>query len=99
MSESVKYPITLILGTIGSVWGMKHLSHLRNANKPADILKSTLKYVGAIFLFTIPTLFINSHFAETKKMAARIADMKTMTDLEDYRFFADYSRFKTVSNT
>ena len=39
----------------------------------------------------IPTLFVNSYFAKTQKMGARISDMETMKDLEDYRFFADYS--------
>ena len=28
-------------------------------------------------------------------MGARISDMITMKELEDYRFFADYSRFES----
>ena len=99
MSESIKYPITLILGTIGSVWGMKHLVNLRNSTKPVDIFKNSAKYIGIISLFTIPALLINSYFAKAQKMGARISDMVTMKDLEDYRFFADYSRYKTESNT
>lgn len=91
MGESVKYPTTLILGTVGSVWGMKHLANLRNAIKPSEIFKHSAKYIGTIALFTIPSLFINSYFAKAQKMAARISDMKTMKELEDYRFFADYS--------
>ena len=91
LSESIKYPITLILGTIGSVWGLKHLANLRNANASKEILKHSAKYIGIISLFTIPTLFVNSYFAKTQKMGARISDMETMKDLEDYRFFADYS--------
>ena len=91
MSESVKYPTTLILGSIGSIWGMKHLAKLRNAIKPSEIFKHSAKYIGTIALFTIPSLLINSYFAKTKKMGARISDMMTMKELEDYRFFADYS--------
>ena len=95
ISESVKYPTTLILGSLGSILGMKHLANLRNATKPSEIFKSSFKYLSTITLFTIPSFFINSYFAKTKKMAARISDMTTMSELEDYRFFADYSKFET----
>lgn len=94
LSESVKYPTTLILGTIGSVWGMKHLANLRGAVKPAEVFKHSVNYLGTIGLFTIPAILINSYFARAQKMGARISDMMTMKELEDYRFFADYSRFE-----
>ena len=93
MSETIKYPISLVLGTIGSVWGMKHLANLRSAVNPKDIFKNTAKYIGTILLFTIPSLLANSYFAKAQKMGARVSDMMTMKELEDYRFFADYSRF------
>ena len=99
LSESVKYPITLILGTIGSVWGMKYLANLRNAVKPADVFKNSAKYLGIISISTIPSLFINSYFAKAQKMGARISDMMTMQEMEDNRFFADYSQYETqISN-
>ena len=93
ISESIKYPITLGLGTVGSVFGMKHLIKLRNTTKPIEIFKNSIKYIGTITLFTIPTLILNSYIAKTQKRGARISDMMTMKDLEDYRFFADYSQF------
>ena len=92
--EAIKYPMMLILGTMGSALGVKHLVKLRNAISPQEIFKESTKYIGTISLFTLPTLFINSYFAKVKKMSARISDMMTMNELEDYRFFADYSRFK-----
>ena len=95
MSESIKYPITLILGSIGSIWGMKHLTKLRESNSAKEILIQTIKYIGTISLFTIPSMILNSYFAKAQKMGARISDMMTMKELEDYRFFADYSRFKS----
>ena len=93
LSESIKFPISLIFGSIGSVWGMKHLAKLRSAIKPQDIFKESVKYIGTISLFTLPSLVVNSYFAKAQKMGARISDMMTMKELEDYRFFADYSRF------
>ena len=91
LSESIKFPTTLILGTIGSVLGMKHLAKLRGATTPRDIFTNSVKYIGTISLFTLPSLFINSYFAKAQKIGARISDMATMQDMEDYRFFADYS--------
>ena len=98
LREAVKYPVTLLLGATGSYLGMRHLARLRNATTANDILKYTAKYIGTISLFTAPTILINSYFAKIKKMGARISDMMTMKDLEDYRFFADYSRFKNKNN-
>ena len=90
-AESIKFPITLTFGSIGSIWGMKHLANLRSAIKPQEIFKHSAKYIGTIALFTLPSLVVNSYFAKAQKMGARISDMVTMKDLEDYRFFADYS--------
>ena len=98
IGESVKYPINLILGTIGSIFGMKQLANIRRAMRPEDIFKHSAKYVGMISLFALPSLIVNSYFAKAQKMGARISDMMTMKELEDYRFFADYSRFEK-SNT
>ena len=92
--ESVKYPLTLVLGSMGALLGMKHLVALRNAVLPKEIFKASAKYLGTISLFTLPTLLVNSYFANMKKMGARVSDMATMKDLEDYRFFADYSKYK-----
>ena len=93
INETVKYPATIFLGTIGSVLGMRHLAKLRHSTLPKDIFNHTAKYIGTVSIFAIPMMLINSYFAKAKKMGARISDMMTMKDLEDYRFFADYSRF------
>ena len=93
LRESVKYPINLVLGTIASGWGMKHLIRLRSAKTPQKIFKHSTRYLGAISAFAIPSILVNSYFARAQKMGARLSDMATMKDLEDYRFFADYSRF------
>ena len=98
MAESTKYPIVLLFGTIGSVLGMKHLVKLRSATTPKEIFKHSARYIGTISLFTLPSLVLNSYYAKAQKMGARVSDMTTMKDLEDYRFFADYSRFKDNSS-
>lgn len=94
LSESVKYPLNLALSTIGSVWGLKHLAKLRAAKSPQEVFVHSAKYVGIVLLFTLPQLILNAYFAKAEKMGARISDMVTMKNLEDYRFFADYSRFE-----
>lgn len=99
INETVKYPATIFLGTIGSILGMRHLAKLRHSTLPKDIFNHTAKYIGTISIFAIPMMLINSHFARAKKMGARISDMMTMKDLEDYRFFADYSRFTDTQSS
>lgn len=94
LKESINYPIMLLLGATGSLLSMKHLIKLRHAKNTNEIFKESAKFIGTISIFTLPSLLINSHFAKVKKMGARISDMLTMKDLEDYRFFADYSRFE-----
>ena len=96
MAESIKFPVALIFGSVGSIWGMRHLVNLRAAIKPQDIFKHSAKYIGTIALFTLPSLAVNSYFAKAQKMGARISDMATMKDLEDYRFFADYDKSEVV---
>ena len=93
MAESTKFPVALLFGSIGSVWGMKYLAKLRSAVKPQDVFKQSAKYIATISLFTLPSLIVNSYFAKAQKMGARISDMMTMKELEDYRFFADYSKY------
>ena len=46
--EAVKFPITLVLGSLGSVFSMKYLVQLRNATVPKDIFKASAKYLGII---------------------------------------------------
>lgn len=91
--EAVKFPMMLVLGSLGSLFGAKNLVKISNAVSRNEIFKETLKYIGTISFFTLPTLFVNSYFAKMQKMGARISDMLTMNELEDYRFFADYSRY------
>ena len=70
---------------------MKHIANLRKSLLPKEALKHTAKYIATISLFTLPSLIVNSYFAKAQKIGARVSDMLTMKDLEDYRFFADYT--------
>ena len=92
--ETIKYPLMLSLGTLGSILGAKHLHKLHKSASPKEIFRESTKYIGIISLFSLPTLLINSYFAKFQKMGAQISDMITMQNLEDYRFFADYSKYQ-----
>lgn len=91
-SESIKYPLNLVLGTIGSIWGLKHLAKIRGAKNSSEVFKHSARYLGTVSVFTLPLLILNAYFAKTQKMGARISDMATMKEMEDYRFFADYDK-------
>lgn len=96
LSETVKFPLTLGFGTLSSILGLRYLTKIRSSVTPVEILKNTTKYIATTLAFIIPTFFVNSYFARAQKIGARISDMITMKELEDYRFFADYSRFESV---
>ena len=46
-----------------------------------------MKYFGIVMLSTIPAMFINAYITKEQKKASRIADMKAINELEDYRKF------------
>ena len=45
------------------------------------------KYIGIVLLSAIPGIFINAYITREQKKASRIADMKAINELNDYRKF------------
>ena len=62
--------------------------------KNTDMIGPMLKYVSIVLLSTLPTLGINAYVTKEQKKASRVADMLAIDEMQDYRNFADYSRFK-----
>ena len=53
-----------------------------------------IKYISTILLSTLPSIGINAYITKEQKKASRIANMLAINEMQDYRNFADYSRFK-----
>lgn len=95
LGQSIQFPISLIFTSIGAAIGMKQLLKItNNVKKAADIAAPMINYMFTILLSTIPALLINAYVTKEQKKASRVADMLAIKELEDYRHFADYSKYK-----
>jgi len=94
LGQSVQYPISIVFSIIGLVFGLKHLTKIEKFKKGDDIIMPFVKYVSTVFLATLPSIGINAYITKEQKKASRVANMIAINEMQDYRNFADYSRFK-----
>lgn len=95
LGQAVQYPLAMIFSTIGLIFGSKYTHNLANSAKAKDLAMHFIKYFSIIFLSTLPSLFINAYITKEQKNASRVADMIAINELQDYRNFADYSKFSS----
>ena len=93
LGQSIQQPISVIFSTIGVLLGAKFLTKAASVKKNTDMIGPMLKYVSIVLLSTLPTLGINAYVTKEQKKASRVADMLAIDEMQDYRNFADYSRF------
>ena len=100
LGESVQAPLSLIFTGIGLSFGIKYLEkailsmNKKNIDK-AFIANAYMKYISIVFLSSLPSILINTYVTKEQKKASRVANMLAINELQDYRNFADYSKFKT----
>lgn len=94
LGQSLLYPINLIFSSIGVILGSKHLLKAENAKKPAEMAGPMMKYIITVLLFTLPAVVLNAFITKEQKKASRVADMLAIKEMDDYRNFADYNKFK-----
>ena len=94
LGQSIQQPISVIFSTIGVLLGAKYLTKAASVKKNTDMIGPMLKYVSIVLLSTLPTLGINAYVTKEQKKASRVADMLAIDEMQDYKNFADYSRFK-----
>lgn len=94
LGQAIQYPLGLILGGIGVALGMKHLTKIKNPKNTAEMTMPLIKYVSTVFLATLPSIGINAYITKEQKKASRVANMLAINEMQDYRNFADYSRFR-----
>ena len=96
IGQSIQIPISEICAGAGALLGMKHLLKVSEKGLEENFAKMIgpmSKYVATIFLCTLPAIIINAFVTKEQKKASRVADMLAIKEMEDYRKFADYSRF------
>lgn len=95
LGQSIQYPLTFICSTIGVVLGLKHLKGMDKVKTAAEMSLPMMKYMSTILISTLPTILINAFITKEQKKASRVADMLAINEMQDYRNFADYSKYKT----
>ena len=94
LGQAIQYPLGLIFGGIGVALGMKHLTKIKNPKNTAEMTMPLIKYMSTVFLATLPSIGINAYITKEQKKASRVANMLAINEMQDYRNFADYSKFK-----
>ena len=87
LGQSIAYPINTIFSFIAIAFAAPYLLKNVNAKSKVEMAQNFLKYVGIIMLSTVPAIGINAIITKEQKKASRIADMKAIEELSDYRKF------------
>ena len=85
LGEAIKYPVGLISGGIGMAIGLPLL--MKNSKSSLQTAGNFAKYMGVIFLSTIPSILLNAYVTKQQKKASRVADMLAINEMQDYRTF------------
>lgn len=85
LGEAIKYPVSLISGGIGMAIGLPLL--MKNSKSSLQSAGNFAKYMGVIFLSTIPSILLNAYVTKQQKKASRVADMLAINEMQDYRTF------------
>ena len=94
LGQSAQYPISIIFSTIGLILGLRHLNKIESAKNINELITPFTKYFSTVILSTLPSIGINAYITKEQKKASRVANMLAINEMQDYRNFADYSRFK-----
>lgn len=94
LGQAIQYPLSMIFSMIGVALGSKHLINATKAKTQAQATLSFIKYASIVFLSALPAMGFNALITKEQKKASRVADMLAIKEMEDYRNFADYSKFK-----
>ena len=94
LGQSMQYPVSMIFSIIAMIFGLKHITQIEKSKTIDNIMMPMIKYISTILLSTLPSIGINAYITKEQKKASRVANMLAINELQDYRNFADYSRFK-----
>ena len=83
--QSVAYPINLVFSMIAAGFAAPYL--FKAVSSKAERTANYTKYCGIVLLSIIPATIINAYITKEQKKASRVADMKAIDELNDYRKF------------
>ena len=94
LGQSIQVPLAELLSIIGITVGSKFLMKADKSKIAAEKTIAFVKYMMTIIGFTLPSIAINAYITKEQKKASRVANMLAINEMQDYRNFADYSKYK-----
>lgn len=94
LGQSIQAPLVQLLSLIGIGVGSKFLVKGLKSKIPAEKTIGFIKYFMTVLGFTLPSIAINAYITKEQKKASRVANMLAIDEMQDYRNFADYSKYK-----
>ena len=85
LGQAIAYPINLIFSLGAAAVAFPYL--IKEAKTKTERAANYTKYFGIVLLSTIPAMIINAFITKEQKKASRIADMKAIDELSDYKKF------------
>lgn len=98
LGQSIQAPLVQLLSLIGIGVGSKFLVKGLKSKIPAEKTIGFIKYFMTVLGFTLPSIAINAYITKEQKKASRVANMLAIDEMQDYRNFADYSKYKISAN-
>ena len=94
LGQSIQVPIAELFTIIGVAVGSKFLMKADKSKIAAEKTISFVKYMMTIIGCTLPSIALNAYITKEQKKASRVANMLAINEMQDYRNFADYSKYK-----
>ena len=94
LGQSIQAPLVQLLSLIGIGVGSKFLVKGLKSKIPAEKTIGFIKYFMTVLGFTLPSIALNAYITKEQKKASRVANMLAINEMQDYRNFADYSKYK-----
>ncbi len=85
LGQAIAYPISEVLALASLVFAVPYL--MKAIKEPQNRNLNFAKYFGIVMLSSVPSIFLTNYITKEQKKASRIADMKSINELNDYRKF------------
>ena len=85
LGEATSYPLNMIFSGIGLAIGLPFL--FKKSKNQFQAAENFIKYLGVVFISSLPSIAINAYVTKEQKKASRVADMLAINEMQDYKKF------------
>lgn len=85
LGQATSYPLNMIFSGIGLAIGLPFL--FKKSKNKLQEAENFIKYLGVVFISSLPSIAINAYVTKEQKKASRVADMLAINEMQDYKKF------------